>query len=286
MAKKQKIITKASGNIAVFSKNKLKRSLCRAGASPGLAIDIATQVERQISPGMSTEDVYQLAYLLLKKRKEKPTAARYSLKKAIMELGPTGFPFERFVAEVLKRKGYKTFVGKVIKGSCVSHEVDIEAHDGKNHYFIECKFHNRSGRSTDVKVPLYVHSRFQDIMSNLSKTEICHEFHQAWVVTNTHITKSAIKYGECVGMKMIGWRYPRQGGVEKLIEESGLHPITCLISLTYQDKTNLLNSGIVLCNDIPKSVNMLRTIGLGERKISILLKEVSEVCRESNKAKC
>lgn len=278
MPKKQTLITKASGNIAVFSKAKLEKSLLRAGAFKSLAKKIAREVEKNIVAGMSTQDIYNLAFILLKKEKERPVAARYSLKKAIMALGPTGFPFERFIGELLARKGLKTKVGVVIQGACVPHEVDVIAKDGQNHYFLECKFHNRSGIPTNVKVSLYVHSRFQDIMKRIKKEKDCHAFHQAWVVTNTRLTKDAIKYGECNDMKMLGWRYPKNGGVEALIEDAGLHPLTCLTSLNDREKKSLLDSGTVLSKDIPKKIDFLKSLGIGNKRLKQLLKETEDVC--------
>lgn len=281
MKSKKIIIKKANGDDVVFSRDKLEKSLRRSGAFPGLAEDVAEEVESSIKNGDSTGEIYRLAFELLKKEEARPVAARYSLKKAIMQLGPTGFPFERFVAEILSRKGLQTRVGVTIEGACVSHEVDVEASDKDNHNFLECKFHNKSGISTDVKVALYVHSRFEDIMKKINKNGRCHSLHQAWVVTNTHMTKDAIQYGECMGIKMIGWRYPKGGGVEALIEDAGLHPLTCLTSLKNQEKRKLLENNTVLCQDIPKKIDFIKSLGVGEARMKQLLKEVEDLCSKS-----
>jgi hypothetical protein len=208
------------------------------------------------------------------------------LKKAILELGPTGFPFEKFIAEVLKRRGYKTRVGVLMPGEHVQHEIDVVAEDQASHYFVECKFHHQPGRATDVKVPLYVHSRFEDVMKKLGEKGECHPYHQAWVVTNTHLSYDAIKYGEGVGMKMIGWRYPKEGGVEDLIECAGLHPLTCLTSLNAGEKTFLLESGIVLCQDLPKRPDLLKSLGIKDLKLRQMMKEIEEVMKINLKTEC
>lgn len=287
MTNSKVIITKASGDLAEFSRVKLESSLVRSGAFPGLARKIALEVEKNLAPGMTTQDIYDLSYILLKKEKERPIAARYSLKKAIMDLGPTGFPFEKFIAEVLKRRGYKTRVGVIMDGAFVQHEIDVEAEDQASHYFVECKFHNSPGRATDVKVPLYVHSRFEDVMGKLkAKKGECHPYHQAWVVTNTHLSMDAIKYGEGVGMKMIGWRYPQEGGVEDLIECVGLHPLTCLTTLNAGEKTLLLEKGIVLCQDLPQQLDMLKSLGIKDSRLRQVMLEVDQILSIKVKTEC
>lgn len=273
-------IVKASGDIAQFSRSKIERSLRRSGASVGLARKIGMKVEKNITSGMTTHDIYNFAFNELKKAKERPVAARYSLKKAIVALGPSGFPFERFIGEIFKRKGFDVKVGVVLQGKCVSHEVDVVATTKQKHYFMECKFHSGQDRATDVKVALYVHSRFRDLMEKINQRGLCHEVHKAWVITNTRLSRDAIIYGECNGMKMIGWNYPKDRGVEVLIEETGLHPVTCLTTLTDSEKRILLDNKIVLAQDLPNQIKILQSIGISGRKLMVVLKEVSELCFE------
>ena len=80
-----------------------------------------------------------------------------------MELGPSGFPFEKFVAAIIKEEGYQTEVGVIVQGACVTHEVDVVATTDHQHIMVECKYHNQQGRVNDVKIPLYIQSRFLDI---------------------------------------------------------------------------------------------------------------------------
>lgn len=271
-------IVKASGDIAPFSRSKIERSLRRSGASLGLARKIGLEVEQNIFTGMSTYDIYNLAFEKLKKAKETPVAARYSLKKAIAALGPSGFPFERFIGEIFKRKGFDARVGVVLPGKCVSHEIDVVAITQQKHYFMECKFHSSQDRVTDVKVALYVHSRFRDLMTKINEKKLCHEIHKAWVITNTRLSRDAIVYGECNNMKMIGWNYPKDRGVEVLIEETGLHPVTCLTTIDANDKRMILENNVVLVQDLPSQINLLEKLGIKDKKLDDLLKEVEELC--------
>src|SRR5688572_21304966 len=97
-------IKKASGELSEFSDEKLKASLLRSGASEETATQVLETVREHLYEGMPTKKVYRIAFNELKKTK-RPVAARYKLKRAIMELGPSGFPFEKYIAEILKAQG-------------------------------------------------------------------------------------------------------------------------------------------------------------------------------------
>src|SRR5690554_2263453 len=157
-----KKIVKASGDIVDFDEDKLRRSMRNAGANEQAIEEVITAVNEILVDGITTKEIYQKAFSLLKKRSS-AAAGRYKLKKAILELGPSGYPFEKFVAEILKYQGFQTEVGVYVSGHCVDHEVDVVAEKDQHYYMIECKFHNTFNRHCDVKVPLYINSRFEDI---------------------------------------------------------------------------------------------------------------------------
>ena len=52
---------------------------------------------------MSTGEIYTHAFSSLR-RHEKPVALKYSIRKAVTELGPSGFPFEKFISELFKAR--------------------------------------------------------------------------------------------------------------------------------------------------------------------------------------
>lgn len=117
-------IKKSSGEQVKFSVEKLKNSLIKSGADRALAEKITTNVRDELFQGISTKEIYNRAFAMLKATKSH-LASKYKLKKAIYELGPTGFPFERYVAAILEASGYQTRVGEIINGRCVKHEVEI-----------------------------------------------------------------------------------------------------------------------------------------------------------------
>ena len=168
MPEKTVFITKASGEKAPFSPTKLRLSLEKAGAGSAIIDRIVSEIEAQLFEGMSTKKIYSQAFSMLRKH-SKPVAGRYKIKQAILELGPTGYPFEKFVGEILKHQGYRTKVGVIIQGHCVSHEIDVEAQKDNRHFMVECKFHNRQGYKCDVKIPLYIKSRFEDVKKQWKK---------------------------------------------------------------------------------------------------------------------
>ena len=270
-------VTKSSGQKMRFSIQKLRTSLSRTGADEQTISDIVHRVQEELYEGISTQEIYNRAYALLKKEKS-CLASKYKLKKAIYELGPTGFPFELFVSKVLEYSGYSTEVGKIVQGQCVSHEVDVLAYKNNQAVMIECKFHGEQGLNSNVKVPLYIHSRFLDIEKqwNSSKKKIV--LTQGWVVTNTRFTENAIQYGECAGLYLLSWDYPENDGLKDRIDRLGLYPITVSNLLTKREKDFLLSRKIVLYRELIKDTFFLDHLGISEARKNRILNEINEVC--------
>ena len=273
-------ILKASGLPEDFDMRKLANSLIRSGTPADVAEDIAEEVSKKIVPSTKTRDIYRLAKKLLRQYNI-AAGMRYSLKRALAELGPTGYPFEKYFARVLKGHGYSTEVGRIVNGYCVAHEVDILAKNGHEHFVIECKYHSNGGKPTDVKVALYVHSRFNDIQKAFELTpEHSLEVHQGWLVTNTRCTTDAIKYAECVGLRIISWRYPETGSLEKMIEEKRLYPITVLPSARKKSLETLFAHDFILAQDIADIDEALfvKKSGIDNVTASAIKREADKIC--------
>lgn len=276
------LITKASGDQVPFEVEKLLASLKRSGASEEVAREVADALLPKLVPGISTRKLYRMAFGLLRKR-SKPAAARYRLKQAIMDLGPTGFPFEHFVARLLERDGYTTQVGVVVQGRCVKHEVDVIADKEDRRYLVECKYRNTRGKVSDVKVPLYIQSRFMDVEQTWR-----HEpggdkrTHIGWVFTNTRFTADALEYGLCAGLRMVGWDQPSKGSLKERIDRSGLYPLTCLTTLTNAEKERLLEEGLVLARDLAEQPGALDKAFVRPPRTAKVLAELRELCGMEN----
>lgn len=236
-------VIKATGEREPFSEEKVISSLVKAGATLEMAREIVERIKPHLYQNIPTFEVYSAVMKLLKK-KQQGLAEKYNLKKAIMDLGPTGYPFEQYVAAVLREIGYTAEVNKIVQGKCVAHEVDIVAKN-KEKYMIECKFHGIPGGRTDIKVALYVYARFLDVRHQ--------GFDVPWLITNTKVTSEVKAYANCVGMKVTAWDYPEGEGLNEMIDKSGLYPVTASTNLSQRQKGELLGKGIVfLRNGIKK----------------------------------
>ncbi|MGM0933317.1 MAG: ATP cone domain-containing protein [Bacteroidota bacterium] len=272
-------IIKASGQKALFSEEKVAASLGRAGASQEVIEKILSKLRKELYQGISTKEIYNRAFKLLK-NKDHLLASRYKLKNAIYELGPTGFPFEKFVGAVLKYSGYDVEVSDIFQGACVTHEVDIIATREKETLLMECKFHGTPGKSCDVKVPLYIHSRFRDI-ENFNKNKKNHPFFfsEGWVVTNTRFTKDATRYAKCVGLKLLSWDYPKGNSLKERIDKSGLYPITVSVLLNKREKQFLLSRDVVLCRELVNDDFYLDHLGISSTRKKHILEEMRSLCK-------
>ncbi|MEK7579560.1 MAG: ATP cone domain-containing protein [Patescibacteria group bacterium] len=273
------LITKLDGIQEEFAPAKLAHSLIHAGASEGEAAEIVKKIEGGLSPGMTTSHIYKHARRLLKKHTAHPIAARYSLRRAVFDLGPSGYPFEKLLGEVFEKKGYQVKVGTTLMGKCVSHEIDVLAKNDKELIVGEAKFHNTQGFKTDVKVALYIHARFLDLeAANFDGLKPEGGTATSWLITNTKFTDTAITYGKCVGITMIGWGYPKKGNVQDLIEEAGLHPLSCLTTLSQKERGVLYERGFVLCRAVTDNPNVLEYAGVTGKKVDRVLAEAHQLC--------
>ncbi len=275
-------VTKASGKQMIFLPGKLKHSLKRSGTDEATSKQIVDDILLDAYDGISKQEIYKRAFRLLK-HNSRQQAARYKLKHAIMELGPTGFPFEIFIGKVFEQLQYKIKTGQIIKGECVKHEVDVIATKDNRLVFAECKFHNRPGIKCDVKIPLYVHSRFRDIENYYQKQPDTNDkIHEGWVVTNTHFTEDAIQYGGCAGLELLGWDYPQGNGLKDMIDRMGLHPITCLTTLRNTEKKLLLDKKIVLSNQLLQEHHYLKGLRIDESRMKQVMMEIEGLCYSTN----
>ena len=279
MNSKKHKITKMSGEEDYFDELKLINSLERSGASDEAIHYIVRNIKNELFDGITTKDIYKKAFQLLKKT-SKPTAARYKLKKAILELGPTGYNFEKFISKLMQYQGFTVQVGIILEGHCVSHEIDVLAKKDNQVYIIECKFHSIQSRKCDIKIPLYIKSRFEDVKKAKMKYRAeKDETYKGWIITNTRFTSDAIQYGNCSGLSLVSWDSPRGSSLRERIDVSGLYPITSLTSLTKREKQLLLEANVILVIDLCDNPDLLKSIDLKNSKRNSVLKEANELCR-------
>ena len=269
-------IIKATGERVPYSREKIIYSIKRAGIPDVMRDQVVRHVEEKLYPEIPTSEIYRHITEFLGRSSHPYYEARYSLKRAIMELGPSGFPFEQLVAAILTSQGYRDVQTNIIlQGRCISHEVDVLAIKDDRHFLIECKFHNQPGLRTDVKVALYVDARFQDVLSTWKAEGDRHKLHQAWLVTNTKCSKDVISYASCRDMKITAWGYPDKDNLQEMIEMSRLHPITCLTNLKANQKQQLLSKNIVLVKDLKDNPAVMELLSLSPEKKTGLIRELN-----------
>lgn len=274
-------VINASGELVDFEQHKLIRSLEKSGAGEESIEKILKEVAKTAiaSPTpFSTKSIYKLAYRLLK-QKAAHLAARYSLKQAIQDMGPSGYPFEVLISELLEYQGFKTRVGVLMEGRCVTHEVDVLATKGQHVAFVECKFHNDFGRKNDIKTPLYVQSRYLDLAFEWNRRNTNQIWETSgWIASNTQFTDDAITYSRCMNLNLIGWDYPQNGGsLRERIDRAGLHPITCLTGLTKQEKQILMDKKIVLAHHLLENPKALNALNFRDHRLHKVLDEAEKL---------
>jgi hypothetical protein len=272
-------IIKADGVRELFDREKLLRSLRKIGTEKETSEMIVSKIEADLTEGNTTKEIYKKAFTLLKKH-QRPVALRYSLKRAIAELGPSGFPFEKFVAEIFKAQGYQAVTDQIAMGTCVPHEVDVVAYNDNELIMTEAKFHTDFSTHSDLKVALYIKARFDDLQNSLYKYGgQIRKMTKGMLITNTNFSSTAIQYGECAHLNMVGWNYPRDNNLHNLIESLNLVPVTVLTTLTQTEKKMFLANNIVLSKQLG-DFGLLKSYGFDDLKAQSVVKEVYDLCKE------
>ncbi|MBI2096505.1 MAG: ATPase [Candidatus Taylorbacteria bacterium] len=267
------VILKADGTRETFDPARLVVSLERAGASASIARRISETVSATVASGTSSKEIYTRAFALLR-REARPVAARYALRRALLELGPSGHPFEDFISHLYRAEGWQVETRKIIKGKCVSHEVDFYAsHAGQNEFLAaELKYHNDPGYKTDLKVALYVKSRFDDIFACDASARSC-PIDRGILITNTKFTSEAIAYGECSGVELLGWGYPANDSLFMRMSRAKVYPITALTGLSRSEKRLLIERGVIAVDCIVENRRSLDSLRLPSERVGELIAE-------------
>jgi hypothetical protein len=269
-------VLKADGNLEVFLPQKLKSSLLKSGASAEEVDAIVGEIESILYDGIKTQDIYTHAFKLLK-NSETVVAARYSLRRALFNLGPTGFPFEDFLARLFAHEGYKTRTGVILQGHCAEHELDVVAYKADHSFVAEAKFHSQPAMKTDLQVALYSFARLDDLKNiKICPDDIC-KITELMIITNTKFTTAAERYCECKGVKLLSWSYPQKGNLYDKIQSTGMYPITVLQTLSQSQKMALIARGIIVCPDLVLKPQVLRHIHISQKRTESVLFEAKQL---------
>lgn len=266
-------VVKAAGDIEQFNEDKIRSSIGKIGVKNEIQDQVINSLKTKLYEGIHTSEIYNHISNTLGISNQPFTKAKYGIKKAIIDLGPTGHPFEDFTAELLKKQGYITQVRLTMSGKCISHEIDVLAQKNNKKYMVECKFHNKQGTKTDCHIPMYTKARLDDLKF---KTNL----DQAWLITNTKLTSDALSYALCEDIMVLSWNYPENKGFVDLIEKFGLQPITTLNTLSQNEKQQLLQNHILLARTIIEHPDCLNFLNIPEEKHNQIFAEARFISSE------
>lgn len=270
-------VKKFSGELVDFDVNRLKGSLSKSGASGDVVDEVWETMKPMVYDGISTRDLYRLAFRLLK-READAFAARYSLKRALTDLGPAGYYFEQWVAKLFGHVDYQTLTGQLLAGNSVTHEVDVVAQKGDELLLVECKFRNTEDAKITVSTPMYFLSRVRDFEGREFSFFGKHlSFTGGWLVTNAYMTTDSIRFAQYYGLNLLSWDYPEESSIKRRVDNAGLYPITCLTTVTKNEKDILLKQGCILVKDILGDEALLDSLYCGPRKKRRIIQEATEL---------
>ncbi len=270
-------VLKADGLYQDFDVQKLKRSLRRSGATDEETKEVVKRIEAILYDGIRTQEIYRHAFTFLREG-QKDIAARYSLRRALFGLGPTGFPFEDFLARLFQTEGYTTKTRVSLVGKCAEHELDIAAYSESDSFVCEAKFHSRPGIKSDLQVVMYSYARLLDLKNQkICQQDVC-GIKDFKIVTNTKFTNTAEKYANCVGMSLLSWNYPEGNNLHDLIQRSGLYPVTVLNNLSQSQKLMLISRGAIVCSDLVERPQLLRHLHISKKRTESVLAEAASLC--------
>ncbi len=270
-------VRKFSGELVEFDVTRLKGSLAKSGATADVVDGVWEAMRPMVYDGISTRDLYRLAFRLLK-READSFAARYSLKRALRELGPAGYYFEQWVARLFQHAGYQTLTSQLLPGNSVTHEVDVVAQKDDEQLLVECKFRNTDDAKITVTTPMYFLSRVKDFEGRdftfFGKTM---RFTDGWLVTNAYLTSDSIRFGQYYRLNLLAWDHPEQSSIKRRVDNAGLYPITCLTTVNKAEKDLLLRQGCLLVKDIVDDAARLDVLGCAPRKKRRIIQEATEL---------
>lgn len=229
-----------------FDEFRVIRSMERSGVPKELHDHVLQHIKERVQKDntITTDEIfYHIREFLV--NKDKKSALRFNLRQALFELGPTGFPFEQYIAKIFQSQGFETQVDLHMRGECVSHEIDVLLKKDGKQEIVEAKFHNQTFGKTDVHVALYVYARYLDLKEK-------NQIDNVWIATNTKLSTDAVIYAECKGIKVLAWNYPETGNLQEFVERPKMYPITIMTDLTTEEKRRMIDNGLVMTADLIK----------------------------------
>jgi hypothetical protein len=265
-------VTKADGTRQLFDKKKIIKTCLVMGATGEVGEEIANKIEMQIYDGIETSKILQMIFRLSRRYK---TRGRHliCLRKSLSLLNPKP-DFERFIQILLGEHGYEVTPNTIVKGRCVEHEVDAIVRKNGLTYMVEVKHHFNFHTYTGLDESRIAWAVLEDVAEGFELGLNDFKINKAMIVCNTKFSEHAKMYAKCKGIHLIGWSSPIDHGLQTLIEEKKMYPITCIRGLKTSVRNKLLNAGIILLRQLmeksPKAFE--KETGITEETLKPIIK--------------
>ncbi len=247
-------VTKADGSKQPFDKQKIINTCLRLQATPEQAQSIADRIEAKAYDGIPTKKILQMVFQYMKKYRP-AIGYQIDLRQAIAMLRSKP-DFEIFVAKLFEAMGYRVETNLMVRGECIEHEIDVIAKKENEIILVEVKHHVNHHTYSGLDVFLQLNSTLEDLKKGYESGKNNFKFTRAILICNTKVSDHARRYALCKGLEFIAWKFPQENGLERLIEEYKLYPITFLKEIERDEAYSLANAGIVtvkqLLDDVKK----------------------------------
>lgn len=264
-------VTKADGSKQPFDKRKIIDTCLKLQATPQQAQSIADKIEARAYDGIPTKKILQMVFRYMKKYRP-AIGYRIDLKQAIAMLRSKP-DFEIFVAKIFEAMGYSVEMNLVIQGKCIEHEIDVVARKGEEAILVEAKHHVNPHTYSGLDVFLQLNSTLEDLREGYEMGKNNFKFTRAILICNTKISEHAKRYALCRNLEFIAWKFPPERGLEIIIEEYKLYPITILREIEREEAYKLADAGIVTLKQLLNDASEIsKKSKIGENRILQLQK--------------
>jgi Restriction endonuclease/ATP cone domain len=257
-------VTKEDGSRQLFDKEKVVRTCVRMGANSYVAQKVAEKVEKKLYDGIQTRMILRMIFRFM--RKYKPAVHDvFDLKKGLSLMSPKP-EFEHYIQVLLMSHGFEVKTNQILRGKCVEHEVDAIAKKDGITFFVEAKHHLNYHTLTGLDESRIARAVLEDIIEGFALGRCDLKIDRAMIVTNTRYSEHAIQYGGCRNIFQIGWNSPENFGLQNMISEKKLYPLSCLKGLSNEHRLRLVNAGIVIIGELlsEDSYNLSRRTNLSQ----------------------
>jgi Holliday junction resolvase-like predicted endonuclease len=250
------------------------------GVTREVAEIVASRLEQKVYDGIESKRILSLIFRQLR-RYSNATKHHIDLRKALAMMNPKP-DFEQYVRFLLEKQGYKVTPNTVVRGKCVEHEIDaIATKDGKT-YIVEVKHHSNHHTLSGLDVDRISRATFEDITEGFKLGLNSLNLEKALIVCNAKLSEHAKRYAECRGISHIGWRYPPDRGIERMIEENKLYPITYLKNLDSASIRKLTGAGVLLLRQLAESdlQTLAEKTGISTKRIQAIQEQAGMILQE------